>query len=149
MEVLMRIPFVIKPPKGGVRGKVESSLISAIDIAATCLTAAGTEVPQHMASRDLSHYWSHAEDLDDRDELYMEASGIRCLRTRRWKIGHYWNKPYGELYDLKNDPWEKENLWDRQDLAALKSKLQKRLLDKLIELSPRSYIAWNHGAPEL
>ena len=102
-----------------------------------------------MASRDLSHYWSHAEDLDDRDELYMEAAGIRCLRTRRWKIGHYWNKPYGELYDLKNDPWEKENLWDRQELTALKSKLQKRLLDKLIELSQRSYIAWNHGAPEL
>ena len=23
MEVLMRIPFAIKPPKGGVRGKVE------------------------------------------------------------------------------------------------------------------------------
>ena len=34
-------------------------------------------------------------------------------------------------------------------MAALKSKLQKRLLDKLIELSQRSYIAWNHGAPEL
>ncbi len=149
MEVLMRIPFIIKPPKGGARGKVESSLISAIDIAATSLTVAGAEVPEHMASRDLSHYWSHAEDLDDRDELYMEAAGIRCLRTRRWKIGHYWNKPYGELYDLENDPWEKENLWDRRDIAELKSKLQKRLLDKLIELSPRSYIAWNHGAPEL
>ena len=76
----------------------------------------------------------------------MEASGIRCLRTRRWKIGHYWNKPYGELYDLKND---RENLWDCKELTELKSELQKRLLDKLIELSPRSYIAWNHGAPEL
>ena len=63
MEVLMRIPFAIKPPKGGVRGKVETSLISAIDIAATCLTVAGADVPEHMASRDLSHYWSHAEDL--------------------------------------------------------------------------------------
>ena len=75
------------------------------------------------------------------------AFGV-CV-SRCWKIGHYWNKPYGELYDLENDPWEKENLWDRQDLAELKSKLQKRLLDKLIELSQRSYIAWNHGAPEL
>ena len=59
------------------------------------------------------------------------------------------NKSYGELYDLKNDPWEKENLWDCKELTELKCELQKRLLDKLIELSPRSYIAWNHAAPEL
>jgi uncharacterized sulfatase len=113
------------------------------------LTAAGAEVPEHMASRDLSHYWASADDLDDKDELYMEASGIRCLRTRRWKFSHYYNQPYGELYDLENDPWEKENLWDREEQAALKCGFQRRLLNKLIELSPRSYIAWNHGAPEL
>lgn len=149
MEVLMRVPFIVKPPEGGVRCKVESSLVSTIDIAATSLTAAGAEIPEQMASRDLSHYWASADDLDDKDVLYMEASGIRCLRSRRWKFSHYFNQPYGELYDMENDPWEKVNLWDSEAHAELKGDFQKRLLDKLIELSTRSYIAWNVNAPEL
>ena len=149
MEVLMRIPFIIKPPEGGVTEKVESSFVSAIDIAATCLSVAEAEIPEEMASRDLSRYWQSTEDLDDRDAIYMEASGIRCIRTRRWKYSHYFNQPYGELYDLKNDPWEKENLWDREEHASVKTDLQTQLLNKLIELSPRSYTPWNRGAPSL
>ena len=149
MEVLMRIPFIVKPPKGECTCKQESSLISSIDIAATCLSAVGAEIPADMASRDLSSYWQSPHDLDDREDLYMEAAGIRCLRTRRWKCAHYWNQPHGELYDLENDPWEKTNLWDIEEHKELKTYLQRRLLDKLIELSPRSYVPWNEGAPKL
>ena len=149
MEVLMRIPFIIKPPEGGAVRKVESSLVSAIDIAATCLSVAGAELPEDMASRDLSRYWQSTEDLDDRDAIYMEASGIRCIRTRKWKYSHYFNEPYGELYDLESDPWEKENLWDCEEHVLIKHDLQTQLLNKLIELSPRSHIPWNKGAPPL
>ena len=149
MEVLMRIPFIIKPPEGGAVRKVESSLVSAIDIAATCLSVAGAELPGDMASRDLSRYWQSTEDLDDRDAIYMEASGIRCIRTRKWKYSHYINEPYGELYELESDPWEKENLWDCEEHVLIKHDLQTQLLNKLIELSPRSHIPWIKGAPPL
>ena len=102
-----------------------------------------------MAGRDLSRYWQSPHDLDDRDDLYMEAAGIRCLRTRRWKFAHYWNQTHGEIYDLENDPWEKKNLWDSEEHKELKTALQRKLLDKLIDLSPRSSTPWNEGAPKL
>ena len=149
MEVLMRVPFIVKPPEGECTGKRESSLVSTIDIAATCLSAAGAEIPADMAGRDLSRYWWSPHDLDDREDLYMEAAGIRCLRTRRWKYAHYWDQSHGEFYDLENDPWEKTNLWDSEEHRELKTDLQRRLLDKLIELSPRSSTPWNEGAPRL
>lgn len=148
-EVLMRIPFVVKPPQGGAAGKHESSLVSSVDIAATCLTAAGADIPPDMVSRDLSAYWQNSDDLDDRKQLYMEAGGIRCIRDRQWKFCHYRDRDYGELYDLKNDPWEKRNLWDDPAQAKRKAAMRQKLVDTLIALSPRADIPWNKGAPPL
>ncbi len=148
-EVLMRVPFLVKPPSGHVKGKTESALISSVDIAATVLHAAGAEVPTGMSSRDLSAYWQSADDLDDRDLLYMEAGGIRVLRNRRWKYCHYANRDYGELYDLQNDPWETSNLWDAPDQDQRKAAFCRQLVDALISLSPRSHVPWNRNAPEL
>lgn len=146
-EALMRTPFMIKPASQDFQGRRESSLVSSVDIAATCLNAAGVSTPDYMASRDLSHYWNSNCDLDDRDLLYMEAGGIRCLRDRRWKFCHYQDRSYGELYDLKNDPWETCNLWDDPRYEQLKARFSGQLVDTLIKLSPRSYIPWNKGAP--
>ena len=146
-EVLMRIPLIVKPPSGGVADKRESSLVSSVDIAATCLVAAGADVPANMASRDLSEYWAAAEDQDNRELLYMEAGGIRCVRDRRWKYCHYQGREYGELYDLQTDPWETKNLWEAAKYSDLKCRLRGDLVDKLIELSPRAGDPWNRGAP--
>ena len=49
----------------------------------------------------------------------------------------------------KRTAGKKLNLWDNEKHNKLKTDLQRRLLDKLIELSPRSYIPWNEGAPKL
>ncbi len=148
-EVLMRIPFIVKPPAGGVAGKRESALISSVDIAATCLAAAGAPVPAGMASQDLSPYWQTQEDLNDRGVVYMEAGGIRVLRDQRWKYCHYRDRDYGELYDLETDPWETTNLWDCPDLAGLKADFSRQLVDRLIALSPKADVAWNSLSPPL
>lgn len=148
-EALMRIPFIVKPPAGGVPGKRESALISSVDIAATCLTAAGADVPADMPSQDLSPYWRTPEDLNDRSSVYMEAGGIRVLRDQRWKYCHYRDREHGELYDLQNDPLETTNLWDKPHMADLKAYFSRRLVDKLIALSPKADIPWNKLSPRI
>ncbi|MBT3378182.1 MAG: sulfatase-like hydrolase/transferase [Lentisphaerae bacterium] len=148
-EVLMRIPFIIKPPVDGVSAKRESALISSVDIAATCLSVAGAPIPVEMASQDLSRYWQSSEDLDDRDTVYMEAGGIRVLRDRQWKYCHYQDRDYGELYDLRKDPWETTNLWDDPGQTQRKADFSRKMVDRLIALSPRSDMRWNVRAPEL
>ena len=36
---------------------------------------------------------------------------IKTYRDKRYKLNLFLNENYGELYDLKNDPLEKENLF--------------------------------------
>jgi len=45
-------------------------------------------------------------------------------RDRRWKIVLYLDDPaVGELYDLQADPGEARNLWNSQDLRAMRDEL--------------------------
>lgn len=50
-------------------------------------------------------------------------------RNRRYKIVNYHGHARGELYDLENDPWEFENLWDSPEHQSLKSDLIVRNFD--------------------
>jgi len=54
----------------------------------------------------------------------------RGVRTERWKLIHYFEKPEEwELYDLRNDPNETANLYDRAEHAEVIAKLKARLAD--------------------
>ena len=43
--------------------------------------------------------------------------------------GEVQKKPYGELYDLTQDPIEQDNLWKKLDGSKIKNKLKDFLLD--------------------
>jgi arylsulfatase A-like enzyme len=58
---------------------------------------------------------------------------IKSVRTRRWKLVHYPGQPYGELYDLREDPWELYNLYDQAPYQDIIMELRTRLLDWTIE----------------
>ena len=44
-------------------------------------------------------------------------------RDARYKLVIYHNKGAGELYDLKEDPWEFDNLWDDPLSQDLKNEM--------------------------
>ena len=51
---------------------------------------------------------------------------VRAVRTADWKYVHRPQGPF-ELYDLKNDPFEKVNLYGQPSQAAIQQRLKERL----------------------
>ena len=146
-EALMRIPMLAKPPVAGFQGRRETAFVQNFDIAPTALDAAGLPVPPTMSARDLSPFWRGNQSR--RSHCFLDGHDMQGVRDGRWKFVHYGDRPYGELYDLAADPEERRNLWDAPEAAQVKTDLQRRLLDHMIAIRPRSEAEWNKGAPRI
>ena len=53
---------------------------------------------------------------------------LKTFVNERYKITVYYNQSYGELFDLRQDPGELNNLWDSPAHAELKADLVMKLL---------------------
>ena len=148
-EALMRIPMLAKPPVAGFQGRREDAFVQNFDIAPTSLAAAGCALPADMTARDLAPFWTGKAAGARRKFCFMDAQGIQGVRDDRWKLVHYRDRDYGEMYDLANDPAERRNLWNDAGAAAEKTRLTNVLLDHAIAILPRSGDEWNVGAPRI
>ncbi|MCF7945976.1 MAG: sulfatase-like hydrolase/transferase [Spirochaetia bacterium] len=142
------VPLVIYHPdkSHGVR---ISNMISLIDLPATFLALTGIDRPYTFKGRSLKPFIEKGEDLEDWDDvvfLQISESQIgRAVRTKRWcycvtaQDGDPWNDMdsdvYQEayLYDLYNDPHERNNIVHEEQYNDVKKKLRKKLLEKMQE----------------
>ena len=53
---------------------------------------------------------------------------MTMVRTAEWKLVHFLDEPFGQLFDLANDPEEVHNLWDDLAHADRKQELVRALL---------------------
>ena len=56
-------------------------------------------------------------------------------RDQRYKLSVYHGQGLGELYDLSEDPWEFQNLWDDPDHQRIKADLIYASFDAHVLLS--------------
>ncbi len=56
-------------------------------------------------------------------------------RNQRYKLSIYHGHNLGELYDLENDPWEFEDLWDHPNRQSLKHDLMHASFDATMLLT--------------
>ena len=69
---------------------------------------------------------------------------IRCLVTERYRLTLYPGTQDGELFDLREDPWELHNLWYQKPYQQLKVDLIATLLDSYSRHTPLYPIPpWN------
>ena len=134
-EEAINIPLVISNPVLFPKPVQTSAMASSVDIMPTLATIAGVRNKPTLRGVDLTpiirdaikHPKNPTATVRDSvvfttDELVGLYAGyvtqpahIRCLRQERWKIAMYFD-PNGtypsvyELYDLQNDPLEKNNL---------------------------------------
>ncbi len=143
-QSILRVPFVWADPHEGPRGARTAALASTLDIPATILARAGLGAYAGLQGRSLLGSLADPR-AGGRDAAFiqydhqrpMEILGgpprVHTLVDTRWRISVFAGAPWGELYDLENDPGEFDNLWESPAHAAAKGRLIERLLHAEIE----------------
>ncbi|MFX1337437.1 MAG: sulfatase-like hydrolase/transferase, partial [Promethearchaeota archaeon] len=145
-ESSIHIPLIIKGP-GFRGGKKITDLVSLIDIPPTLLRSAGIEPPKHMRGQPL-HELVNDTAKNWPKEVFIQISESqvgRAIRTKKWKYsikspnksGWLYAKSdiYMEdfLYDLENDPYERENLVGDPEYAQVRADLVEILKRRMAE----------------
>ena len=58
-----------------------------------------------------------------KDGILTHADFMTMVRNEKWKLVHFLDEPYGQLFNLENDPQELNNLWDDGESAEAKQAL--------------------------
>lgn len=125
--------MIVSMPGTVPENKTSDSLQSTVDIAPSFLKAAGLEIPRRMSGIDETPVWFGRKETI-RDHVIVEnrhqptTLNMKTYITEQYKITIHYNRDYGELYDLKNDPNEIVNLWDHADRQSLKQDLLLKFL---------------------
>jgi len=133
MPLLIRYPKVIKP------GSKTSSLCMNVDFAPTLLDLAGVKIPKDMQGRSLFPILENAGKTpkDWRKAVYYhyyeypaEHSVKRHygIRTANYKLIHFYNDiDAWELYDMKKDPHEMNNVFGDSSYQTIQEEMMKLL----------------------
>ncbi|MEM7278632.1 MAG: sulfatase-like hydrolase/transferase [Pseudomonadota bacterium] len=156
-DLVVKVPLIIFDPRPGIgkKGVVDKRLLMTTDVPATILALAGEQVPAIMQGRDVAN-------SESRTEVFLEsltvAEGnpfIEAVRTQDRKYVRYIaasSCPYVEndldfankvplfeqLFDLENDPGERNNLVDDPVYAKDLDSLRKLTANRSVELTRAS-----------
>lgn len=143
-EPAIRVPLIVAGP--GIEASVEAdALVELSDIAPTVLDATGIEIPARVQTESLWPILSGESDPDDhRDDVYCEHYDSMVaedhsiphgtmVRTDRYRLVRWHVLDDGELYDLREDPDERNDRWDDPEYADVKTRLLERLSDRMFE----------------
>lgn len=141
-EGITHIPLIVETP-GGSGGQTVSTPVSHIDLLPTMLEMAGLEMPPILEGVSLVDQLNGVEDLDravvigfQRYEIEHDSWGgfqpVRSIVDDRYKL--VINLLHtDELYDMREDPDEVNNLIESAAHAKVRDALHDRLLDWMNE----------------
>lgn len=180
-EQVVRVPLLFRLPGGPGGGSRSSALVEAIDVLPTLLDCLGLEAPRTVQGRSFlrvlrgdSHHhrdlvfseWFTGGILSEpcvmvRSDsyklcLYPDQAGIeqRLPADHPARFTNVFDPPLveGELYDLRDDPWEVRNRFGDPELSAVR----RELMDEIVvwaraqephadweALTPRGSPAWS------
>jgi arylsulfatase A-like enzyme len=148
---LIRVPFIWSWPDYILPGWVNSNIVSMLDFAPTILDLCGVSIPEGpkpvepFLPLELPPWPGHSlrpilEGSEEpvRDSALLDQDDdclgirLRTLVTERYRLSWYAGQPYGELFDLHEDPPELHNLWEDPGYDSVRHELTAHLLDQVI-----------------
>ena len=148
-EESLRMPFIVRYPRGIKPGSVSEDIALNVDFAETFLDYAGGSIPQDMQGRSLRPLLEGETPGDWRKSMYyrywmhrphFNVAAHFGVRTDRYKLIYYYGLPLGaagaldeptppewELFDLQKDPAEMNNVYDDPAYAGVVNELKAEL----------------------
>ena len=143
------MPLLVKYPKEIRAGIRNNDIVLNLDFGATFLDFAGVAKPNEMQGESFRKILKGGRDKSWRKSMYYhyyEYPAVHMVkrhygvRTQRYKLIHFYNDiDAWELYDLKKDPNELNNVYDNPAYAKVVKKLKaelKQLRKKYKETEP-------------
>ena len=138
----LRIPFLVRFPKldKTLRGRVVDEPILNIDLAPTLLDLAGVPTPKEMQGRswrpllegkkpgDWRTGWFYEYFAENqRNSKVVDITAVRTLNSKlvKYSVKNGPREDWSELFDIENDPYELNNIYNDPAHASLRDKMEK------------------------
>ncbi|MEX2594549.1 MAG: sulfatase [Anditalea sp.] len=135
-EQSLRTPLLIRYPKDIKAGTEIDKLVQNLDFAPTLLDYAGVRVPPEMQGESFKNLANGSSD-QWRDAIYYtyyEYPSVHMVKrhygvaTERYKLMHfYYDIDEWEMYDLKEDPNEMNNIYNEPSYEEIRIQMHQRL----------------------
>ena len=136
-EGLVRVPLIFSWPGRFANNLQCDGLVELLDLTATVVELAGLPLPEYMQGKTLFPLLTgekagnrfrdsvRCEYFDALDSSFTAGTGTYATmyRDQRYKLSIYHGHGLGELYDLVEDPWEFNNLWEDPKYENVKAEL--------------------------
>ena len=138
-DAITRVPLIFWAPGRIDAGGSVGEIVELVDIANTLCALAGIDLLETSDGRDISPLLAGESVAADQIGV-TEFAWSKSIRKGQYRLVHYpramfpeeYPAGFGELYDLKDDPWEMRNLYFEPEHQAMAQELRSDLLEWLI-----------------
>ena len=142
VDALMRLPFIWRPA-GGTESVSVGAPVGHLDLAPTFCEIAGIEIPDYMEGQTLPVSDNTFQGRDyvltewDSEHGPVDMHLKSIYRSDGWLCTVYdkstlYEGTEGELYNLKTDPEQRENLWSKE------TQIQRELVEAIHDSLPEA-----------
>ena len=130
-DLITRVPLIVSSPGRFAGGRSIDTLCQQMDLGPTILELAGVEVPPELEAVTMlsaleGKGWPGRDYVfaeQAKDGILTDTEFMTMVRSPDWKLVHFLDEPWGQLFDLTNDPHEVQNLWDDPESIEMKREL--------------------------
>lgn len=158
-EESIRIPLIIKWPHRIPEGVEVDALLSLVDIMPSLLSLCGVSIPDYVQGIDLSSVMlGKSSDVQKAILLtepvvgdeghWNEIKEWRGIRTKRYTYARWQDGKIWVLYDNKKDPYQLNNLAEKEKSKDLQFCLE-NTLQSLLEKTNDEFLPWHEHLRKL
>jgi len=147
-DLMMQVPLIFRHP-GGIKPGETDIMVSNTDFLPSLLDYVGLSkrIPKKpsLSGRSFAKVL-RGEEIRWETAMFYEMESCRSVRTENWKyVARRFPDGPGELYDMKNDPQERSNLFGQAEHKAVQREMATRLDRFFNQYADPEYDIWKGG----